>query len=491
MEYKHFSHVHGLAYHQMPQGTEVQCAGCKFPGSGTVYACWQCNYFLHDQCFQASRSLKHPSHPTHPLTLVPYPTYPSNSFYCNACNLVGSGFSYCCSACEFDLHVHCGHTPNQTPLHEPLLPVPNYPAGYSNIGHGPQNFNPQPSSPMHETAGYYNHSTQNNYNPNFCPNYPASSEAYSSYESVQHNAIPNPPTNNSPVPNSYQEPIQHNAGFNPPSNSSPMSCFTTPASVPIPSAGNPPPVANNQVKPPVLSPSVPQAAEPVRISLLSNPSSVKEVKHFSHPHALKLIEIQETAPKICSGCEDDLTGSAYSCIESQCNFNLHKSCFELPREIRHKSHLDHPLALLAKPPSQYTDGQFACNACLHNGAAFVYNCATCSFDLHVECVSLPESIIRPDHKHPLKLFYSNPVPKAEGQQEVTFICDVCQKTVHEMAWIYYCHECDFGTHLECAAYEVQKVQKTEEELVREAEINLAMLNLLMTGGVNAVALTKN
>ncbi|CDP07680.1 unnamed protein product [Coffea canephora] len=418
MEYKHFSHVHGLVYQQLPQGTEVHCSGCKFPGSGCLYSCWQCSYFLHEQCFQASRSLKHPSHPAHPLTLVPYPTYPSNSFYCNTCNLVGNGFSYCCSECDFDLHVHCAFKPNATPLQATLSPAPNY-HSYPNVGYGTQNFSPHPSSPVDQTAGYSFH------NANFPSSYPASSETGSYYESIQHNASSNPPLHNSPMP-------------------------------------------------------MPQPSEPVRISLLSNPSKVQEVKHFSHQHALQLNDIKDTSPKVCSGCEDNLTGSAYSCVESQCNFHLHKSCFELPREIRHKSHLDHPLTLLAKPVSHYTDGQFACNACLQSGAAFVYNCESCSFDLHVECVSLPESIIRPDHKHPLKLFYSNPVPKEEGQQ-VTFVCDVCQKPVHEIAWIYYCHECDFGTHLECAVYETQPVQKTEEELVREAELKLAMLQLLMNG----------
>ncbi|XP_027113627.1 uncharacterized protein [Coffea arabica] len=502
MEYKHFSHVHGLVYQQLPQGTEVHCSGCKFPGSGCLYSCWQCSYFLHEQCFQASRSLKHPSHPAHPLTLVPYPTYPSNSFYCNTCNLVGNGFSYCCSECDFDLHVHCAFKPNATPLQETLSPAPNY-HSYPNVGYGTQNFSPHPSSPIDQTAGYSFH------NANFPSSYPASSETGSYYESIQHNASSNPPLHNSPMPsgypgsiqhnatpnppsntslmpNTYQESIQHNASFNAPPHNSPMpNLNASPASVPshqvsgTAPAGNSP-VVNSQIKPPEASSSLPQPSEPVRISLLSNPSKVQEVKHFSHQHALQLNDIKDTSPKVCSGCEDNLTGSAYSCVESQCNFHLHKSCFELPREIRHKSHLDHPLTLLAKPASHYTDGQFACNACLQSGAAFVYNCESCSFDLHVECVSLPESIIRPDHKHPLKLFYSNPVPKEEGQQ-VTFVCDVCQKPVHEIAWIYYCHECDFGTHLECAVYETQPVQKTEEELVREAELKLAMLQLLMNG----------
>ncbi|KAL3615398.1 hypothetical protein CASFOL_041059 [Castilleja foliolosa] len=116
MEFKHFSHTHGLVFHQTPQlGPEIHCSGCKSPASGNVYACWKCNYFLHEQCFRATRSLDHPSHPTHPLTLLPYPTYPSSSIICNSCNLVGNGFSYSCSECEFDVHVHCAHMVTGTP----------------------------------------------------------------------------------------------------------------------------------------------------------------------------------------------------------------------------------------------------------------------------------------------------------------------------------------------------------------------------------------
>ncbi|PIN15593.1 hypothetical protein CDL12_11766 [Handroanthus impetiginosus] len=133
MEFKHFSHDHGLVYHQVPQGSEIHCSGCKFPGSSNVYVCWKCSYFLHEQCFCATRSLKHSSHPLHPLTLVSYPTYPSSSFFCNSCNLIGNGFCYCCSECEFDIHIRCAHMTNiATNVHVshptnsvPCIPAPN------------------------------------------------------------------------------------------------------------------------------------------------------------------------------------------------------------------------------------------------------------------------------------------------------------------------------------------------------------------------------
>lgn len=115
MEANHFSHNHGLVFHQLPQGSRAHCSGCKSPASGNVYGCQQCSYFLDEQCYRAPRSMHHPSHPLHPLTLMPFPTYPSRSFFCDSCNLCGDGFSYCCSLCEFDLHLHCALVHNPTP----------------------------------------------------------------------------------------------------------------------------------------------------------------------------------------------------------------------------------------------------------------------------------------------------------------------------------------------------------------------------------------
>lgn len=108
--YKHFTHAHNLIMHQAHETARMSCSGCNTLVTGNAYVCWQCNFVLHAQCFHATRSLKLPSHPSHPLTLVPYPTYPSNSFYCDSCKLTGTGLSYCCSDCEFDIHVHCAYS---------------------------------------------------------------------------------------------------------------------------------------------------------------------------------------------------------------------------------------------------------------------------------------------------------------------------------------------------------------------------------------------
>lgn len=111
MEYKHFSHPHNLRIYQVQHGNEYSCSACELIISGSAYGCWECKFFLHEQCGNASRAMQHTSHPMHHLTLVPTTTYSAGNFLCNACGEPGSAFSFCCPLCDFDLHVQCAFLP--------------------------------------------------------------------------------------------------------------------------------------------------------------------------------------------------------------------------------------------------------------------------------------------------------------------------------------------------------------------------------------------
>ncbi|KAK9064370.1 hypothetical protein SSX86_015752 [Deinandra increscens subsp. villosa] len=132
--HEHFSHKHKLSFHKSFEGAKLTCNGCNFPCTGTpVYSCRPCKFFLHERCFKATRSLIHPSHPDHPLSLSPYSTYTSGYFRCNSCHEAGSGFCFCCSACQFDLHINCAYddlnpkpTLNPTPNQIKLKSHPNH-----------------------------------------------------------------------------------------------------------------------------------------------------------------------------------------------------------------------------------------------------------------------------------------------------------------------------------------------------------------------------
>ncbi|KAG6393245.1 hypothetical protein SASPL_147481 [Salvia splendens] len=100
---------------------------------------------------------------------------------------------------------------------------------------------------------------------------------------------------------------------------------------------NPPPTGYPQPNPPPPAAVANSTANPAK------PPVAAIIKHFGHPHALKQMEIEEKMAKVCSACECELSASAYCCTEACCTFNLHKDCFDSPREVRHKSHLDHPV----------------------------------------------------------------------------------------------------------------------------------------------------
>ncbi|CAH2058030.1 unnamed protein product [Thlaspi arvense] len=191
----------------------------------------------------------------------------------------------------------------------------------------------------------------------------------------------------------------------------------------------------------------------------------QSVRHPSHSHPLRVFKAKEDDENVCSGCELELIGQAFKCTKSECDYLLHKSCFDLPGETHHKSHQDHPLTLLLSPPND--ESVYTCNACDQYGSGFVYHCSNCKYNLHVGCASLPEAIEREDHEHPLILLYSTP---SKGREDTIFTCSTCEDTIPEDLWVYYCKDCDYGTYVNsCAAYEDQESNGEEEEEEDEEE----------------------
>ncbi|CAF1872743.1 unnamed protein product [Brassica napus] len=185
------------------------------------------------------------------------------------------------------------------------------------------------------------------------------------------------------------------------------------------------------------------------------PVNRPSVRHPSHNHQLRIFKSQEGDEIICSGCELDLIGQAFKCTKKDCDYFLHKSCFDLPRETKHKSHSDHPLTLLHSPPYGHS---YTCDACGQYGSGFTYNCSECQYGVHVGCAFIPETVKREDHDHPLTLVYNTP---CKGREDgAMFICDVCEEDMSENLWVYYCKECDYGTHVHsCAVYEDHQPKK--------------------------------
>ncbi|KAL7158217.1 hypothetical protein ABFS83_02G127800 [Erythranthe nasuta] len=471
MEYRHFSHNHGLVYHQVVQGSEIHCSGCKSAGSGNVYVCWQCNYFLHEHCFRSERSLKHPSHPLHPLTLMPFPTYASGSFSCDSCSLAGDGFSYSCSECEIDIHVHCAlnipiTNPNPHSFHSPVPnpnPNPNPAQNYNpNIYPPPIQSNAYPTYPPQNTV--YPPNPAQNYNPNIYPP-PIQSNAYPTYPPQNTGYPPNP---NNPYPNFTPSnaitppiPIPQSPAYPPNQNNNPIPADPQPNIVP--SYNYVPPPANPDTTVPPY-----KSCSELPKELQHNANPVRS--HPAHTHALSLSEIvkpieeEYSDEKTCSGCEQKLTAGeeAYTCPERDCEFSLHKSCFDLPEELQRNSHHDHKLNLLLEPP--YYSIYYECSACDEKIKGFSFRCDECTrFRLHVKCAFLPETVDSKAHEHTLVVRHDTPQPA--DRSGVT--CEVCERRIMEEYWSYFCKDCNFVTDLQCAftadAPPVKKEEEKEEE----------------------------
>ncbi|AEC10415.1 Cysteine/Histidine-rich C1 domain family protein [Arabidopsis thaliana] len=142
------------------------------------------------------------------------------------------------------------------------------------------------------------------------------------------------------------------------------------------------------------------------------PVNRPSVRHASHNHPLRVFKARDEDEVVCSGCELDLTGQAFKCINET----------------------------------------YTCDACGEYGSGFTYNCSECQYDLHVGCAFIPETVEREDHEHPLTLLYNTPCKGCEDG--AMFICNVCEEDMSENLWVYYCKECDYGTHVHsCAVYE--------------------------------------
>ncbi|KAG6640818.1 uncharacterized protein LOC122277554 isoform X1 [Carya illinoinensis] len=219
-----------------------------------------------------------------------------------------------------------------------------------------------------------------------------------------------------------------------------------------------------------------------------------DLKHFSHRHPLIFIEEVKNEGKkdiICSGCNEPILGPAYKC--SKCNFLLHQSCTQLPREIQHPLHPNDALILQAPSASSRCDAcrrfcsrcfyyrcdwcnfdldikcasrwqscpdkchqhafvpimnqiQFACEACGVERKDIAYLCNICRLLVHYDCTEFPRTIKITGHDHSLTLTYS----LHHVKEDHNIFCKLCYKKVNTKYAAYYCQRCSYLAHLTCA-----------------------------------------
>ncbi|KAB2010532.1 hypothetical protein ES319_D10G244800v1, partial [Gossypium barbadense] len=140
----------------------------------------------------------------------------------------------------------------------------------------------------------------------------------------------------------------------------------------------------------------------------------------------------------CFACWQPLLYSVY--FSPNCGFYLHAKCVDLPAEINHLFHQEHPLFL------QFNSQRLSCKICQKpQRRGFVYCCSLCKFALHVQCVSSPP-IIEAEINH---LFHQeHPLFLQFNSQRLS--CKICQKP-QRRGFVYCCSLCKFALHVQCVS----------------------------------------
>ncbi|CAL5430895.1 unnamed protein product [Camellia sinensis] len=241
-----------------------------------------------------------------------------------------------------------------------------------------------------------------------------------------------------------------------------------------------------------------------------------KLKHAKDEHPLILSEEKNDDRKIfCNGCAQLISGFTYSC--RICSFFLHKFCAELPAEIKHPMHPQHPLTLLSRRPIElfvnpssvqrslcfksYVYGceicgfdleldnalrvhsiehkshehplspllslaLFTCDACGTKHQGISYMCNTCSFWIHQDCASLPTTFKHGGHGHRLTLAYSPSDINLKGPRD----CRICKEQLEDYYWFYHCEGCQYFAHLKCSTMTMERKSEIEDEDLDEAKL---------------------
>ncbi|KAM7530116.1 hypothetical protein LguiB_033526 [Lonicera macranthoides] len=357
MVLNHFSHDHPLVRVNQVWKEEgdkdVVCYGCQKPISSSAYGCNDCNYFLHKKCAKLPKEITHHKHLEHPLTLLSCSPYGSSSCRCDVCGIQNwKWFTYHCFKCQFDVHIPCV-------LEDRVVEHKSH---------------PHPLTVMHKKVLFkcdacFTEDKDVSYFCNTCEFWIHKSCALSP-STIQHNSHDHPLVLN------YSLPYTHRS-------------FTFHCNI-----------CKEKVHPNNWVYNCDRCKYVVHVKCATSKTMISdifeafgrskikmELNHFSHDHPLMLVnQVQKEEGEkdiVCYGCQKPISSSAYSC--NNCNYFLHKKCAELPKEITHHKHLQHPLTLLSHQPNQFSSCQ--CDVCgIQRWKWFTYRCSKCDFDVHIPCV---------------------------------------------------------------------------------------------------------
>ncbi|KAH6763586.1 hypothetical protein C2S52_021019 [Perilla frutescens var. hirtella] len=178
--------------------------------------------------------------------------------------------------------------------------------------------------------------------------------------------------------------------------------------------------------------------------ILRNVSEMKIVESVDCYACGKGINIEECAEMVYV-CSMQLEGDDDDCSIN--NLILHRKCGELPNEIRHPIHPQHPIQLVDFRSLR----EHWCSVCRRViGMVLGYRCGSCDFDLDITCEKLGIDTLLEERKHELQ-HPSHPDHPLTLMRKpaIPFYCDGCGEQDVDMAYI--CSTCEFWVHKRCAS----------------------------------------
>ncbi|XP_031399211.1 uncharacterized protein LOC116209642 [Punica granatum] len=162
--------------------------------------------------------------------------------------------------------------------------------------------------------------------------------------------------------------------------------------------------------------------------------AVSTIEHFAHDHPLTLSHLKKKIKFDCHVCKQPPEGLTYCCRICK-EFVLHKSCAELPSELAHIFHPQHPLVLLPEASSNY----LYCSVCHKRSEGFTYHCAECHFYLDKECALKKATVKHQRHEHSLVYFQRSTTEHLQ--------CNSCGRSCN--VDLYRCLLCNYNIHYDC------------------------------------------
>ncbi|KAK1563009.1 hypothetical protein Q3G72_020736 [Acer saccharum] len=127
----------------------------------------------------------------------------------------------------------------------------------------------------------------------------------------------------------------------------------------------------------------------------------KTIVHFTHP-GHQLSEVFENQEYLCDGCKTHGIGTRYRC--NACDFDLHEHCGTCPMTLSTFLHPQHQLQLVVRKPQGTRQIERICDVCGDHVEGLFYRCKLCEFDVHPLCTQLPQDVGHVLHpQHPLRL----------------------------------------------------------------------------------------